>query len=56
METSKTNFNQIEIGVNDSFDWDLTSLSELGIMSINKERIEKLESSYGDLQNQLQSN
>ena len=33
-----------------SFDWDLSLVSELGAMSTNKERIENLEASFGDLQ------
>ena len=33
-----------------SFDWDLTLVSELDTMSTNKERIENLEASFGDLQ------
>ena len=33
-----------------SFDWDLTLVSKLGTMSTNKERIENLGASFGDLQ------
>ena len=33
-----------------SFDWDLSLVSEFSAMSTNKERIENLEASFGDLQ------
>ena len=33
-----------------SFDYDLSLVSELGAMSTNKERIENMEASFGDLQ------
>ena len=36
-----------------SFDWDLSLVLELGAMFTNKERIENMEASFGDLQNKF---